>query len=126
MGSWYINHTFFFDVHPPLGKMLIGLAGHLSGYNGTFAFNKPGDKYLDQPYVGMRLFCVTLGALIVPMSFVIVWKLSKSITSSTLASLLLIFDVGMITLSQYILLDPILMFFITASALGSVMFGSYG
>lgn len=35
--------------------MLIGLSGKLTGYNGTFAFNKPGDKYLDHNYVGMRL-----------------------------------------------------------------------
>ena len=71
--------------------MLIGLAGHLTGYNGTFAFNKPGDKYLDHPYVGMRLFCVTLGTLIIPMCFVIVWKLSLSVTSAALAALFITF-----------------------------------
>uniref|UniRef100_A0A8B9RF71 Protein O-mannosyl-transferase 2 n=1 Tax=Astyanax mexicanus TaxID=7994 RepID=A0A8B9RF71_ASTMX len=54
MGSYYINRTFFFDVHPPLGKMLIGLAGYLTGYDGTFPFVKPGDKYEDHNYWGMR------------------------------------------------------------------------
>lgn len=58
MGSWYINRTFFFDVHPPLGKMLIGLSGYLSGYDGTFPFDKPGDKYENTSYVGMRLVCL--------------------------------------------------------------------
>lgn len=54
MGSFYINRTFFFDVHPPLGKMLIGLAGYLTGYDGSFPFDKPGDKYGDTEYYGMR------------------------------------------------------------------------
>lgn len=40
--------------------MLIGLAGHLTGYNGSFAFSKPGDLYEDVPYVGMRIVSVNL------------------------------------------------------------------
>ena len=35
--------------------MLIGLAGSLTGYNGSFHFSKPGNKYDDVPYVGMRV-----------------------------------------------------------------------
>lgn len=107
MGSWYINQTFFFDVHPPLGKvsdlllvsrdsylfaqMLIGLSGYLTGYNGTFPFNKPGDSYEDYPILGMRLFCVLLGALIVPFTYVIVWQFARSITAAVLASSLILF-----------------------------------
>ena len=60
MGSWYINRTFFFDVHPPLGKMFIGAVGYLTGYNGTFPFEKPGDLYHDHNYLGMRIVSVFL------------------------------------------------------------------
>jgi len=35
--------------------MLIGLSGYMSGYDGSFHFNKPGDEYNDTPYVGMRM-----------------------------------------------------------------------
>lgn len=55
MGSWYINRTFFFDVHPPLGKMLIALSGKLTGYDGTYPFEKPADKYNGTRYEGMRI-----------------------------------------------------------------------
>lgn len=104
--------------------MLIGFSGYLTGYNGTFAFNKPGDSYEDYPILGMRLFCVLLGTLVIPYTYVIVWQFSRSITASVLASSLILFDVGMITLSQYILLDPILIYFIIASTLGLAMFHS--
>lgn len=38
--------------------MLIGVAGYLSGYDGGFAFNKPGDEYGDVKYVGMRVVSI--------------------------------------------------------------------
>ncbi|KAH8419788.1 hypothetical protein KR009_002658 [Drosophila setifemur] len=120
MGSWYINRTFFFDVHPPLGKMLIGLSGYLTGYNGTFPFEKPGDKYNETAYQGMRYFCTTLGALIMPMGFDTVYDLTRSPEAAILAASYLIFDVGMLTLNQYILLDPILLFFMMGSVWGMV------
>nr|XP_025725344.1 protein O-mannosyl-transferase 2 isoform X2 [Callorhinus ursinus] len=124
MGSYYINRTFFFDVHPPLGKMLIGLAGYLSGYDGTFLFQKPGDKYEHHNYMGMRGFCAFLGSLLVPFAYLTVLELSKSLPAALLTAALLTFDTGCLTLSQYILLDPILMFFIMAAMLSMVKYNS--
>lgn len=122
MGSWYINRTFFFDVHPPLGKMLIALSGYLTGYDGSFLFDKPGDKYENVNYIGMRMFCTFLGSCIAPLAFLIVWELTHSLPSSFLSSFFIICDVGILTLSQYILLDPILLFFIMFSTFGIFKF----
>jgi len=122
MGSWYINRTFFFDVHPPLGKMLIGGVGYATGYNGTFPFEKPGDLYLDHNYLGMRIFCTFLGSCLVPFSCLTVWELTKSTTAAGIAGALILFDVGMITLNQYILLDPILLFFISGATYAMAKF----
>lgn len=118
MASWYINRTFFFDVHPPLGKMLIALSGKLSGYDGTFPFEKPGDKYDGARYQGMRLFCTTLGALVIPLTFLSIWEMTKSLEATFIGTLLLLCDVGFMTLNRYILLDPILLFFMSCSIYG--------
>lgn len=115
MGSWYINRTFFFDVHPPLGKMMIGAMGYLTGYNGTHPWNKPGELFDDHPVWGMRGGCTLLGTFIVPFAFIAVWDLTRSLSASILAASLLLFDIGMLVLNRYILLDPILLFFIAAS-----------
>nr|CAD7587798.1 unnamed protein product [Timema genevievae] len=125
MGSWYINRTFFFDVHPPLGKMLIALSGYLTGYDGKFAFEKPGDKYEGVEYVGMRLFCTFLGATIVPFAFVTVWEMTHSLAAASFSASFILCDVGILTLTRYILLDPILLFFVMGSTMAMVKFHSY-
>ncbi|OBS79041.1 hypothetical protein A6R68_18580 [Neotoma lepida] len=110
--------------------MLIGLAGYLSGYDGTFLFEKPGDSYEHHSYMGMRGFCAFLGSWLIPFAYLTVLDLSKSFPAALLTAALLTFasscfsDTGCLTLSQYILLDPILMFFIMAAMLSMVKYNS--
>lgn len=119
MASWYLNRTFFFDVHPPLGKMLIALSGHITGYDGRFAFDKPGDQYEHwTQYLGMRIFCAILGLAIPMIIYRATYSMTRSSLSALVAGLLIVFDNGMITLTRYILLDPPLLFFIAAAILG--------
>ncbi|CAG5106978.1 Similar to tw: Protein O-mannosyl-transferase 2 (Drosophila pseudoobscura pseudoobscura) [Cotesia congregata] len=124
MGSWYINRTFFFDVHPPLGKMLIALSGYLTGYDGTFPFEKPGDKFGDAKYAGMRVFCTFLGATIVPLAFLTIWDLTKSTGAASLSAMFILFDVGLVTLNRYILLDPLLLCFMMSATWGMARVGA--
>ncbi|XP_045623727.1 protein O-mannosyl-transferase 2 [Procambarus clarkii] len=116
MVGWYINRTFFMDVHPPGGKLLLALFGYLGGYNGTHSFANPNTPY--DGYHGimpMRVGCALLGAGMVPLGFHTVWTLTRSLPASAFAATLITFEVGTITLSKFILLDPPLLFFILAS-----------
>ncbi|XP_077866537.1 protein O-mannosyl-transferase 2-like, partial [Saccoglossus kowalevskii] len=79
-------------------------------------------EYRDVSYVEMRQFCAFLGSLIVPLVYLTVWEVNHSNNASTLAALFILCDTGCLTLSQYILLDPILMFFIMGATYCIVKF----
>lgn len=59
------------DVHPPLAKLLITLAGYLAGFKGDFDFKEIGKDYIEPgvPYVAMRMLPAFLGILAVPTMF---------------------------------------------------------
>ena len=59
------------DVHPPLAKLLITLAGWLSGFNGDFDFKDIGKDYVEPgvPYVAMRLLPALMGVMTAPTMF---------------------------------------------------------
>ena len=41
--NMYLKQVFFFDIHPPLGKLLLAGAGYMADTNVTFPFERIGD-----------------------------------------------------------------------------------
>ena len=110
-GTHYIDGTFYFDVHPPLGKMLVGLAGRLSGYTGGYGFSS-GEVYPENiPYAKMRMILATFGALCVPFAYILSKNLGFSDPTSLMIGSLTLLEVGLVAITRLILLDSILLFF---------------
>jgi dolichyl-phosphate-mannose-protein mannosyltransferase len=99
------------DVHPPLAKLLLTLAGWLAGFDGEFDFKDIGRDYLEPgvPYVAMRLLPAILGILTVPIMFLTLKATGCRTTTASMGAGLLIFgteleqtgEMGKITLTIY-------------------------
>ncbi len=70
--SKYLKGEFFFDVHPPLARLLVTLSAWVGGFTGNFSFYTIGADYIKAgvPYVTMRSFTATLGAALVPIAYI--------------------------------------------------------
>ncbi|CAG8739794.1 18878_t:CDS:2, partial [Acaulospora morrowiae] len=86
--SYYLKRTYYFDVHPPLGKLMIAAMGWILGYDGHFDFNKIGVDYIqnDVPYVGLRSLPAALGALYVPLAYQIMKESGYPMITAILAA----------------------------------------
>ncbi|KAI5288009.1 hypothetical protein KEM52_001356, partial [Ascosphaera acerosa] len=122
--SYYLQRTYFFDVHPPFGKLLFALMGWLVGYDGHFLFTNIGDSYVEHgvPYVALRALPAALGALTVPVVFLIVWESGFSAPACVLAAGLLLFDNAHVGEDRLILLDAPLVLAFALSILCYVKF----
>eukprot|EP01135_Chromosphaera_perkinsii_P012269 Nk52_evm6s2630 gene=Nk52_evmTU6s2630 len=124
--SNYLSGKYFFDLHPPLAKLLIAFFGYLVGYDGLYQWGKIGDDYLpfNVPYVEMRLGCAAFGALLTPILYLIAVELRLSPTAARAVGVLVLFDNAIVTQSRNIFLDSFLMFFIALTVLMLLRFNS--
>ncbi|KAI8585613.1 Dolichyl-phosphate-mannose-protein mannosyltransferase-domain-containing protein [Geranomyces variabilis] len=122
--SYYLRREYYFDVHPPLGKLLLAAAGYFVGYDGHFLFDNIGDDYVanNVPYIALRLLPAAAGAAIAPLVFMTLKEMGLSVAGATFGAMLLVFDNALITQSRLILLDSMLTVFCVASVYAWVRF----
>lgn len=119
-GSYYLQHLFYFDVHPPLGKLLVGLSGYLAKFDGSFMFESGASFPEEFNIVFMRIFNCVFGILCTPLAYFTAMELGFTQLSTWFVSLLVAFEMLSLTLSKFILLDSMLLLFTVATFFGLV------
>ncbi|KAG8889578.1 hypothetical protein FRB98_003640 [Tulasnella sp. 332] len=122
--AYYIKREYYFDVHPPLAKMLLGAAGWFVGFDGDFEFATIGDSYSVHhvPYIGIRSLGAFLGSLTVPIVFAIMKESGYPTAIAAFSSLLVLLDNAHVAQTRLILLDAALVFFMALSLLAYIKF----
>ncbi|XP_048773923.2 protein O-mannosyl-transferase 1-like [Ostrea edulis] len=112
----YMKRIFFFDVNPPLGKLLLALAGGYGGLGNNADFGHIGADFSPSfPVYVMRLLPAVLGSLVVPLVYQIAVELRLSRWAALLAGLCVVFDNAILVQSRFMLMEGMLLFFMCLS-----------
>ena len=112
----YLSHQYYFDVHPPGGKLILGLVAFLSGAKPGFDFSID-KEYGDFNFFPLRVAIAFLGSVFIILIYFLVKEMGFSQKTAFLAAFLVLFDNGFLVQSRLILIDIILLFFIFLSLL---------
>ena len=105
----------FFDIHPPLAKLLIAGAAKLGGYQGGFDFKQIGETYRDVPVFAYRVVPAIAGFALTFILFVLIRQLGGSDAAAFFAAALYTFDNAFLVQTRFILLDGVLLLGIFAA-----------
>ena len=120
--SRYLRREYYFDVHPPLGKMLIAGIAWLGGFKGGFDFEKIGMEYSGVPFTWIRSMMAMFGVASVVLGYATLVEMRVDPWYAAVAGVLLAFDTALITQVRFILLDAMLLAFMMASIFAWVRF----
>jgi len=109
--SGYYTHQYFFDIHPPLGKLMIAGFGKLFDFNPSFSFANIGDKFPDNKYMALRFLPTLAGALLPVIIFLLALQLGFSKTASFCSAIFVVLESGLLVQSRLILMDAFLLLF---------------
>ncbi|MDO8575560.1 MAG: phospholipid carrier-dependent glycosyltransferase [bacterium] len=110
--SSYLTGNYYFDLHPPLGKLLISGMGYTAGAKtDSTDYSKINNPYKDDIYIWYRLLPTIAGILLPLIIFFIILQLGVSSLGAFVTSALIIFENSLVVQARFISLDSILLFF---------------
>ncbi|KAG2215490.1 hypothetical protein INT45_012085 [Circinella minor] len=115
--GFYLKRTYFFDVHPPLAKMMLAGAGYLLGYDGHFDFGNIGDNYIENnvPYIGLRMLPATMNVLCVMLIYSIMRQSGYAVLTCSLSAAMYLLDNSAVAQNRLIMLDSMLVFYMLST-----------
>ena len=109
--NFYINSTWFFDIHPPLGKLIMFLFAKVGEYPGNIEFvNHFTRRYPSEDYVMLRLTPAWFSSLCSPMLYLVSRFDGFSPVAALVAGFMVATDTSMLSEHRFILSDGILHF----------------
>ena len=105
--------------------MLNGFAGLVAGFNGTFEFESGVTYPPELKYGVMRFFNGLFGALMTPLAYYTGLHLRLSHMGAILLAWLNIVELALCTISRFILLDSMLLFFTALSVYALTVFRTF-
>ncbi|MFA6285275.1 MAG: phospholipid carrier-dependent glycosyltransferase [Parcubacteria group bacterium] len=107
----YLKGEYFFDIHPPLGKMLIAGTAKLMGYDHYHSYGFGSNEYETNDYLFLRLLPLIAGIFLGPLLYLVAKAMNFSERASFLVGFFISCDNALIMQSRFILLDALLLFF---------------
>lgn len=109
--SGYFKGEYFFDIHPPLGKLLIAGFAKIFNFKPEYAFANIGESYPNKHYLILRFLPNLAGAFLPLIIFLLALELSLSKIASFGAAVLVSLDNAILAQSRFILTDAFLLIF---------------
>lgn len=109
--SGYYTGEYYFDIHPPLGKLMIAGFGKLFDFKPEFSFAQIGDQFPDKKYMALRFLPSLAGTLLPIVIFLLALQLKFSSRAAFVAGLLVALENALLVQTRYILMDGFLLLF---------------
>lgn len=107
----YFSHEYYFDIHPPLGKLIIAGWAWLINFDLVFNYDKIGTVANSQLFFTLRFLPALFGALFVLVFSWFAYLSTRSKKTALIAGALILLDNAFLVQSKITAIDIFLVFF---------------